>query len=240
MRRPIKNPVFQQIGFPIAAFACCIVAGIGGFVYLGNVGVLDATFWLLDPTSIELHGAGDDVKAYALVVFAGLILSGIWIGETVVTAAFGGRIREELQTMQQEQQLESLEEHYVVCGYGMLGRTVASELRDASEDVVVIEVTDANYEKVVDDGFLAIKGDARRDQVLTGASIDQCRAVIAAVDDSNTNIQIAIVTTQLAPHAEVIVRVGEELYEPLARRAGADAVIIPEVVSGKSILDRIA
>ena len=235
----LRNPVVSQVGLPLAAFGATVVAGIAGFVHLGEVGVLDATFWLLDPTSIELHGAGDAVKAYALLVFTALFVSGLWIGETVVTATFGGQIREQLQEMQREQRLETLEDHFVVCGYGMLGRTVAAELSDAGEEVVVVEVEDGNYEQAIDDGMLAVNGDARRDPVLSAAGVDRCRAVVAAVDDSNANIQVAIVTTQMAPHAEMVVRVGEKLYEPLARRAGADTVVIPEVVSGQSILDHV-
>lgn len=237
--RIASRPVVRAAGAPLLAFASVVVGGLVGFVTLGEVGPVEAAFWLVDPTSIELHGAGRNVKAFAVVVSGGLVLSGLWAGETVATTVFGGHLGAQFRRMQQRQRIEELAQHFVVCGYGMLGRTVAAELAGDGHDVVVVEVEESNYRTALDDGLLAVHGDARREHTLADARVDRARAVVAAVDDSNVNIQIAIVTTQTAPHAELVVRVGEELYEPLARRAGADVVIIPEVVRGRSILERI-
>ena len=60
------------------------------------------------------------------------------------------------------------------------------------------------------------------------------------MDSSNTNVEIAITASQLAPDVFVVVRVGDQMYEQLARRAGADAVIIPEVVSGQQVTADLA
>ena len=65
--------------------------------------------------------------------------------------------------------------------------------------------------------------------------LERASTLVAAVDDSNTNIQTAIIVSQLAPTVRIVVRVGDEMYEQLARRAGADEVIIPEVASGEQV-----
>jgi len=233
-RRALRNPVVGRAGAPLLVFS-----GVAGFVALSDVGVVHAAFWLVDPTSIELHGAGRDVKAFAVVVFVGLVLSGLWVGETVVSAAFGGQLGEGITRMQQAQRIETLSGHTVVCGYGTLGRTVATELADDGRDVVVVEVEERRYRDAIDAGLLAVEGDARRESTLIEAGVDRARSVVGAVDDSNVNIQVAIVTTQIAANATLVVRVGAALYEPLARRAGADVVLIPEVVSGRTILDEL-
>lgn len=230
------NPVLRRAARPLLGFAAVVAAGIAGFMGFGDVGLIEAAFWLVDPTSIELHGAGRAVKAFSIVVVVGLVGTGIWVGETVVTAVFAGDLSRQMERMHQEQEIASLEDHIIICGYGMFGRTVAAELDAAGREVVLVEIDDGGQERAREDGMLAIRGDARQEATLTAARVDRCRAVIAAVDDSNVNIQVAIVTTQIAPHAQVVVRVGEEMYEPLARRAGADSVVIPEVVSGRSII----
>ncbi|MDX1746464.1 MAG: NAD(P)-binding protein [Halobacteriales archaeon] len=230
------NPVLRRAGRPLLSFSGVVVVGVAGFMALGGVGIVDAAFWLIDPTSIELHDAGRPVKAFSILVFVGMVSTGIWVGETVVTAVFGGDLSRQFELMQQEQEIQALEDHIVICGYGMFGRTVAAELTAAGRDVVLIEVDEQGYDRAVDDGMLAVRGDARREQTLAEARVDRCHAVICAVDDSNVSIQVAIVTTQIAPHAQVVVRVGEEMYEPLARRAGADTAVIPEVVSGRTVI----
>jgi len=80
-----------------------------------------------------------------------------------------------------------------------------------------------------------VEGDARREQVLRTAGVDRATKLVAAIDDSNVNIQIAIVSGTAASSAEILVRVGDEVYESVAREAGADEVVIPEVVSGERV-----
>jgi voltage-gated potassium channel Kch len=216
------------------------VAGVAGFSYLGGVGVVEASFWLLDPTSIELHfenhaGPARLVKAYAVVVVTGLVVAGPWTGETVLAAAFGGRIREELRQMRQERTIDNTTDHVVICGYGIFGQTIAERLREADRDVVVVESEEAQHERAVDDGLLAVNGDARRESTLADARVREADTLVGAIDDSNANIQIAIAASQLAPDVGLVVRVGDEMYESLALRAGADEVVIPEVVSGRQV-----
>lgn len=231
------NPIVRRVLKPLVAFGAVVLAGLVGFMQLGHVGLVEAAFWLVDPTSIELHGAGRTVKGFAVLVIVGMVSTGLWVGETVVAAVFGGELGTQIERMQQTHEIEALDDHTIICGYGMFGRTVAAELGRTGRDVVVIESDDQQYERAIDDGWLCVQGDARREQTLVDAGVDRCRAVVCAVDDSNVSIQVAIMTTQIAPHALVTVRIGEEMYEPLAQRAGADRVVIPEVVSGKEIID---
>jgi voltage-gated potassium channel len=233
------RPILRRTVRPILAFVAVAVGGILGYVLLADIGPVDATFWLVDPTSVELHfrdhaGPEQATKAFAVVVRAGLILSSLWIGETALSAAFGGQITEELRQMQTERTIEDLEDHVVICGYGIFGRTVASRLRADGHEVVVIELDRAEYDRIGEE-TLAIQGDARREDVLERANVASAAGLVAAIDDSNANIQIAITASQLSPDLRVIVRVGDEMYESVARRAGADEVVIPEVLSGESV-----
>ncbi|QLH84430.1 potassium channel family protein [Halosimplex pelagicum] len=240
VRALLGRPLARRVGRPVAAFAALVVAGVVGFGALAGVGVIEALFWLLDPTSIEIFIESHDaparsLRAFALVVESGLILSGLWIGETVVSATFGGRIGTELRQMQVERTIENTDGHVVVCGYGTFGKTVARRLRDRDRPVVVVETGDGQYERALDDGLLAVQGDARREELLVEAGAERADAVVGAVDDANVNIQVAITTGELAPEARVVVRAGDEMYESVARRAGADEVIVPEVVSGEQV-----
>lgn len=233
------RPILSRIIRPILAFVAVILVGIVGYVLLADIGVVDATFWLVDPTSVELHfqnhgGPERATKAFTIAVRVGLVLSGLWIGETALSAAFGGQITEELRQMQTERTIEDLTDHVIICGYGIFGRTLAARLRENGHDVVVIERDQAEYDRIGED-TLALQGDARREDVLERANVESAEAIVAAIDNSNANIQIAITASQLSPTLRVVVRVGDEMYESVARRAGADEVVIPEVLSGDAV-----
>jgi glutamate dehydrogenase/leucine dehydrogenase len=222
-----------------------VAGGVAGFVSLGGVGPIEAAFWLVDPASIAIHyqstenGHGKTVKAFAVVVFSALVLAGVWIGETVLSTAFGGRMREELERVQTQRAIDDAEDHVVICGYGLFGRTIADRVTDEGREVVAVENDAEVFDRMDPNGVLPVEGDARNEDVLRDAAIDDAAAVVAAIDDSNANIQIAITASQIAPDVRLVVRVGDEDYTSVARRAGADEVVIPEVSSGEDVSDSL-
>jgi len=236
------GPLLRRALRPAVSFATVAALGIAGYVALADVGFVDAAFWLLDPTSIELHFQTHDgpaalTKAYAIVVTVGLVLSSIWAGETVLSAAFGGQIRGELRNARERRRIMDTTEHVIICGYGMFGRTIARNLSTNGRPIVVVEYDEAVAATAREDGHLVVTGDSRQESVLREAGVDEATSLVAAVDDSNVNVQVAITASQLAPTVSITVRVGSEEYETLARRAGADHVIIPEVISGEDVAE---
>ena len=244
VRVVLRGPLSRRALRPVATFVAVAAVGMAGFVALAGIGPVEAAFWLIDPTSVEIYLAAHDtpatrLRAFTVAVEVCLILAGLWIGETVLSAAFGGQIGMELRQMQTERQIAGLDDHAVVCGYGTFGKTVARTLRDRDRPVVVVESQDAQFERALDDGLLAVQGDARREATLERAGLERAAAVVGAIDDANANIQIAITAGELGPDATVVVRTGDEMYESVARRAGADEVVIPEVLSGRQVTDSL-
>jgi hypothetical protein len=243
-RIPEKHGFIRRALVPVAAFIGVVVAGFGGYLVLADIGPVEAAFWLIDPTSIELHfadhpdaGAEKLTKLYAVAVSSLLVVTGVWIAESVLSAAFGGTFRKEIKMMQVKNSIDGLQDHVIVCGYGMFGETIAERLAERGEEVVVVEIEEADYERALEDGHLALNADARREETLEDAGVERARSVVAAVDDSNTNVETSIVVSQLSPDSRMVVRVGDRMHESLARRAGADEVVIPEVMTGKTVTD---
>lgn len=242
VRAVIGRPLLRRVARPVAAFATVACLGVGGFVALAGVGAVEAAFWLVDPTSVEIYIDAHDASATRLRAFTiateiALVIAGLWIGETVLSATFGGQIGRELREMHVERRIADADDHVVVCGYGTFGKTVARTLRDRDRSVVVVETQDSEYERALDDDILAVQGDARREGLLSEAAVERAGTVVGAIDDSNVNIQIAITAGELAPDARIVVRAGDEMYESVARRAGADQVVVPEVLSGRQVTE---
>jgi hypothetical protein len=239
LRSVTDRPILRQLLGPVVLFGGVATAGTIGFVAATGVGVVEAVFWLLDPTSIELYfqhhdGPATLVKGYAIVVLSGLVLAGLWAGETAVSAAFGGQIHEEITQMKIQQEIAECTDHVIVCGYGTFGKTVAAE-HDGT--VVVVERQPKLYEQAVEDGHLAVEGDAREGEVLRRAGVERADTVVGAVDDTNVNAQLAVTASQIAPTVSLVLRAGDQMDEALARRVGADEVVIPERASARAVGD---
>ena len=234
------RPLLRRALLPVIAFCSVVAVTIGGFVALAGVSAVEAAYWLITPENIGIHfrdqsGPETITKGFAVVSRLAQIVTGLWIGQTVASALFGGQITEELKRVTQEKKIATISDHVVICGYGMFGETVAYQLTEAGRNVVVIERDEDKVSQVERDGHLVVDGDARRETTLERAGIESAATVVAAIDDSNVNLQISVLASQLAPDATLIVRVGEQTYASTARRAGADTVVIPEITSGSDV-----
>ena len=239
--RPLLGRVFR----PVVALLFVVLGTVGGFVLLAGVGIVEETYWIISPASIGSYFRGNPgperaTKAFAVLARVGLIVVSLWLGQTVVSALFGGQITEELKRVQQERTIETLSDHVVICGYGMFGRTIAEQLQADSREVVVVEIDENYVVEAERNGHLVVDGDARREATLERAGVEEAATVVAAVDNSNVNLQIAIVANQLGPEAELIVRIGDQMYDSMARRAGADVVVVPEIMSGDDVAERLS
>jgi voltage-gated potassium channel len=238
------RPLLRQALYPVTTLVLVVLATVTGFMLLGDIGPVEAAYWIISPANIGLHfenngGPATATKAFAVLARLALVVVGLWIGQTAVSALFGGQITEELKRVQQERKISQMTDHVVVCGYGMFGETLAERLSEEGNDIVVVEQEDTAVARAEREGYLVVDGDARREATLERAAVETAGTVITAIDNSNVNLQTAIVASQLAPDATLVVRVGDKVYESTARRAGADFVVIPEIVSGEDIATQI-
>jgi voltage-gated potassium channel len=228
----------------VTALLVVLVGTVSGFVLLTGIGPVEAAYWIVSPASVGLYfetntGPETATKAFTVLARGGLIVVGLWLGQTVVSALFGGQITEEFKRVQQERTIATLSDHVVICGYGMFGQRIAERLED-DRAVVLVERDEDFVVRAEREGHLVVDGDARQEATLERAQVEDAATIVAAVDNSNINLQIAIVANQLAPSAELIVRIGDEVYESTARRAGADVVVIPEIMSGDDVADHLS
>jgi voltage-gated potassium channel len=239
-----SRPLLRRAFYPVVALVTAVGATIGGFMLLAGIGPIEAAYWVISPASIGSHFRGTGgpetvTKAFAVLARGGLVVVGLWLGQTVVSALFGGQITEELKRVQQERTIAELSDHVVICGYGMFGETLAQQLDAAGHEIVVIETDEDIVRQAERAGYLVVDGDARQEPTLERAGIGRSGTVVAAVDNSNINLQIGIVAGQLAPEATLVIRVGEKMYESTARRVGADIVVIPEIMSGEDVASEL-
>lgn len=132
-------------------------------------------------------------------------------------------------------QIQALNGHVIVCGFGRVGRHLASQLAGESEAFVVIDDDDEKIETVSSLGYLYYRGDATEEQVLEAAGLHRARAVVAAVNTDADNVLVTLTSKGLSPPTVVIARVKSEENEGKLRRAGADRVVAPSTIGGRRI-----
>jgi voltage-gated potassium channel len=135
--------------------------------------------------------------------------------------------------------IEKLRDHYIVCGYGRVGRNSVAELQKAKVPVIVLESNADKIDRARRDGLLGVAGDATLDANLRGVGIERAKGLIAALGTDADNLFLVLSAKTLNPHLQISARVLEEESEHKMRRAGADTVLAPYAITGSRLAQAI-
>ncbi|MFN4150970.1 MAG: potassium channel family protein, partial [Candidatus Sericytochromatia bacterium] len=136
--------------------------------------------------------------------------------------------------------IEKLENHYIVCGYGRIGREVCEELRSKKvKKIIVIDKDAQSIQDAYDNGFLVFKGDATLDEDLISVGIKKAEGIICALTDDALNVFITLSARVLNPKIKIISRADHSESIDKLKRAGADMVVAPYIIGGKRIASAV-
>jgi voltage-gated potassium channel len=138
-----------------------------------------------------------------------------------------------------ENQIEKLDGHYIVCGYGRIGRLLTQYLVQKYNNVVVIE-KDAGYEDLLDgDGVLYLIGQAADENMLIRAGIKKAAGIVACVGTDEGNVMLVRLSRRLSPDIFVVARSSRDSSGKILEDAGADKVISPYDVGARRMAHAI-
>jgi voltage-gated potassium channel len=212
-----------------------IAGGTAGLAVTENDSVWDAFQWSLDTiATIGSHPrpetvAGQIVKVLLTVLGVGTLL---YVLVSVTEVFVAGHLTELLAERRTLKAIEATSDHYIICGFGRVGRQVARDLRAAGARYVVIDALPENRELAAGVGVRFIEGEATDDEVLRAAGIMRARGVVACVDSDADNIFITLSARELRPDIAIVARAASEDSESKLLRAGATRVISPYKTSG--------
>lgn len=133
-----------------------------------------------------------------------------------------------------ERGVANLKDHFIICGAGRVGRSVAHELARKPRPFVIVE-SDEKRIANLDPKWLVTMGDAASEKTLREAGIDRASGLVAATTTDATNIYIVLNARSLNPRLKIIARASEESAEKHLKTAGADTVISPYTAAGHRI-----
>jgi len=229
---------FRLLKLCILAVLALTVLGTVGFHYIEHWSWFDSLYMVAITLSTigyqEVHELSHRGRIFNLgFIAAGVSLMFVMIGaltqallEFELVKVFGRR------RMQRE--VASLKNHYIICGAGRVGTSVAYELACNPCPFVIIE----NDEKVaaeMDPKWLVHIGDAASEKTLREAGIEHALGMVAAASTDATNIYVVLTARGLNPRLKIIARASEERAEKHLRTAGADVVISPYSSAGHRI-----
>jgi voltage-gated potassium channel len=173
-----------------------------------------------------------------LLVVAGLTIIA-YAGAVIVEAIAGGVFTGVLAERRRERAIERMHDHYIICGYGRVGRRVAEEFRAANVSYVVLDFSEDAVAAARDHDDFLIQGNATEDEDLARAGLGRAKGLVAASDSDADNLYIALSARALRPDLQIVARASDEDAEKKLRLAGADRVVLPYAAAGRTIANLV-
>ncbi len=226
---------------------------IGGIVALAGV-VLIGTLWyrLVEKWSLsesaymtiitlstvgfsEVQQLGDRGRLFTIcLILMGVMTIG-YIVNRFTEALIQGYFQEGIRMRQDQQAIDSLKQHYIVCGFGRTGRYVAREFAAEGIDFAIIDDDLERVEEIKKLGYAVIFGDATLDESLNRVRITEAICIVTALPSDAENLYTVLSAKSLNPKIRAIARASNEEAVKKLQRAGADAVISPYITGGKRL-----
>lgn len=228
----------RRFGYALLAFACVLAAGTVGFHVLLDEGWVSAFYRAVVTTTLtglnsKPEGSAAELFSVALL-FSGVVIF-LYVAGVIVEAMARGVLGGAWAERRKRQLIEGLRNHYIICGYGRVGRRVAAEFREAGVDYVVLDFNSEALALAGEHGDRYLEGNATRDDDLHAAGLMRARGLVASSDSDVDNLYITLSARAARQDLLIVARAGDEDAAKKLRLAGADRVVQLYSTAGKEM-----
>jgi len=232
----------QRILFLAVLIVGVILFGTIGYMAVERWGFFDSLYMtIITLTTVgymEVHTLSNIGRGFTII----LILTGV--GTMLYVLSVGARIllegelRELFGRRKLSKKIEKLENHYIICGYGRMGKIICREMMQHGALFIITEKNPDVFASINKD-ILSIQGDSTQDAVLIEAGIERAKGLISVLSTDADNLYVVLSARGLNPKLRIVARASDEGVEKKLFRAGADNVVSPYFIGGLRIAHTI-
>lgn len=180
---------------------------------------------------------GENAFIFFILGLFGYVLA-FYIIYVSIDFALEGKFKSVFLGARMEKKISNLKNHCIVCGYGRVGKNVANKLIDAGKHVVILEKDSALVHELRTKHYLAVEGTIEEED-LEKAGIKNARYIVTCTGDDGKNLLLIMAAKELNPSVIVASRASDEKIIKKMKYAGANYVIMPELLGGLEIVESI-
>jgi voltage-gated potassium channel len=226
--------------FRWSLIALCVVlaAGAAGYHWWFGEDWISASYRAV--VTVSLTGLDSAPATHGAELFTiALLLAGVaiflYVAGALVELIARGVLTGVFAERRRRVAIESLRDHYIICGYGRVGRRVAQEFRESGVEYVVLDFHEDAIHVAKDRGDLFIEGNGTEDEDLASAGLERARGLVASADSDVDNLYITLSARAQRPELLIVSRASDDDAAKKLRLAGADRVIQPYSTAGREM-----
>ncbi len=242
-RTRLRTLVYRELFVPFLAVFSIILIGFVGLMIIEKLSPLQSFYMLV--ITLATIGYGDVVpvtpegKIFTIVLIISALTVGLYAVGKISAFFAEGEFSKLLKQRKMDKVLDSMKDHYIVCGYGKTGKRVLEDLLNRGLDVILIE-NDANrtekLKEIYNKKFIHFDADATDDAVLLKAGIKKAKILISVLSTDAENLFVTLSAKDLNKDIKVITRVAEGNSPEKFKKAGADFIVSPIEIATDHII----
>lgn len=216
-----------------------IALGTCGYSFIEHMPLFEAFYMtIITITTVgfaEVIPLSQSGRTITVIIIILGITAGTYTIGVLVRALVEGELVKIFGRIKVQKQVSELKNHFIICGFGRIGRIVCSELNDDKISFVIIEQDPTVIEHIEALKYLYLDMDATTEEALMQAGIMKAKGIVTAVNSDANNVFITMTAMSLRPDVFVLARASEEQNEAKLFRAGATRVVSPYLIGGRRI-----
>lgn len=217
-----------------------IVYGTLGYVAVEKLSLLDALYQTVITVfgvgfgEID-HAFGPGGRAFTISVIVGGTGVALYALGSAIELLISEQFGHWRQRRRMQREIDQARDHFIICGYGRIGRQLAQDFKDSNTPFCVVDADEERSRTLLEENVPHIQGDATLDETLLAAGIERARGLIGALNSDAANVMTIVTARGLNPKLFIVARAAVPEAEKKLYRAGADEVVSPYVVGARRI-----
>ncbi|MBQ2665724.1 NAD-binding protein [Methanobrevibacter sp.] len=233
-----KLPV-KYISSGLIIILALFIYGVIGSVFIMNLNLIDAIYYSI--ITMATVGYGDYIpttgiqKIFATTLALGGVALLAYVFNIILTNV-QEKMSEYSKGARKLKAIEVMEDYYIICGFGRVGKVVFDELTQRNQNVIVIEKSKEICDTIEEnENIVVINDDAIEDDLVAKLAGDKCRSVIICTGDDVSNLFIVLTIRETNPTAWIVTRASKLENIKRLKKAGANKIVSPEIIGGKDL-----
>lgn len=176
---------------------------------------------------MEVHETSDAGKILTIIIIFAGVGYYLYIAGVIIQSIVEGEMQSLLGRKRLDKKIDKLKNHYIVSGYGRIGRVLCQLIKEETDDIVVIEEDDNLIGLLEKEKMHYLHGDASDEDLLLKAGIQNASFLIAALGTDTANVFLVLTARQLNPDIYIMARAGSPEVRSKLLVAGANLVESP-------------
>lgn len=215
------------------------IYGVVGSYFIMDLNLIDSIYYAV--ITMATVGYGDytphtgiqKIFATTLAIAGVTLLAYVF---NIILTNFEQKMGAYSKEARKMRKIENMDDYYILCGYGRVGKVVFEELTKRNQNVILFEKDEEKTEEIKDsESVVTIHKDATEDDLIARLAGDKCRSVVISTGDDVTNLFIVLTIRESNPDAWIVSRASKEENYSRLRKAGADKIVSPELIGGKDL-----